>query len=87
VIDPNEWLVFQNAWTEFTTKYPVLGYRPGMWQGHNFLRHFRDELCRRDAIRKAKGRHWVAHRARFIEAAFECATGRAQMVAAHVGEV
>lgn len=72
----NEWTTAHDAWTEFTKLHPELGYQAGRWQLHNFLRHFRGVLTRRDAMRKAKGRHWIAHRARFIEAAFDCATGQ-----------
>jgi hypothetical protein len=79
--DAHQWTTAHDAWSEFVKQHPELGYRPGQWQLHNFLRHFRAELCRHDAIRKAKGRHWVAHRARFVDVAFDCATGRVQTTA------
>jgi hypothetical protein len=73
----SEWSPSLEAWTAFTEAHPELGYRPGRWQFHNFLRHYRDHLRSCDAIRLAKNKHWIAHRRRFLEAAFECATGAA----------
>jgi hypothetical protein len=70
----NEWTTVHEAWTNFNTTNPALGYTDGIWQVHNFLRLFRAELMACDAIRKARGRHWIAHRDRFPAAAFECAT-------------
>lgn len=73
--DINKWMTAHDAWSLFVTSHPELGYEAGRWQLHNFLRHFRSALESRDAIRKAKGRHWIAHQARFTKAAFDCATG------------
>jgi hypothetical protein len=83
--ESNQWITAHDAWNAFTKIHPELGYRPGTWQLHNFLRLFREELACSDAIRKAKGRHWVAHRARFLKVAFDCATGHAPVC--HVGAV
>jgi len=74
-IAPREWRNAHEEWRSFIDAHPELGLRPGQWQLHNFLRHHRDELVRRDAIRKARGRHWIAHSGRFDAAAFDCATG------------
>ena len=71
----NEWTTGAEGWAEFVRQHPELGYREGLWQFHNFLRHFRADLQRCDAMRKAKGRHWIVHRQRFARAAFDCATG------------
>jgi hypothetical protein len=75
VTDINEWTTAHKAWDTFVHEHPELGYQPGRWQLHNFLRHFRADLTSCDAIRKAKGRHWIAHQRRFNAAAFDCATG------------
>ncbi len=70
-----EWGPAPAAWAEFTEVHPYLGFRPGTWQFHNFLRNHRERLQQSDAIRKAKGRFWIAHRERFPTVAFDCATG------------
>ncbi|MBL0427934.1 hypothetical protein [Ramlibacter alkalitolerans] len=72
----SEWTTAADAWAAFVNQHPELGYRPGHWQFHNFLRNFRDRLRDQDAIRLAKGRHWIAHGVRFTEVAFACATGK-----------
>ncbi len=75
-MQPNrEWATGPDAWAEFVAQHPELGYRPGKWQFHNFLRYFRATLVERDAIRLARRRFWVAHRARFNRACFDLATG------------
>lgn len=71
----SEWTTAVEAWSDFVKQHPELGYSPGRWQFHNFLRNFRDALRACDAIRMAKSRHWIAHRVRFKTAAFDCATG------------
>ena len=71
----HEWLPGPTAWDHFVARHPELGYRPGKWAFHNFLRYFRQTLIDRDAIRLARRRFWVAHRARFFEVGFDCATG------------
>ena len=70
-----EWQTGPDAWQAFTILHPELGYRAGKWQFHNFLRLFKSRLVRSDAIRLAKGRHWIAHVDRFCKVAFDCATG------------
>lgn len=69
------WMPGAQAWAAFVGRHPELGYRPGRWQFHNFLRLHRDDLVAMDAIRMAKRRFWIAHADRFSHAAFECATG------------
>lgn len=74
----SEWQPAAEAWRAFTEAHPELGYNPkgsAEWQFHNFLRQHRAALQAADAIRMAKSRFWIAHRARFRAAAFDCATG------------
>jgi hypothetical protein len=63
------------AWVEFVKNHPELGYRADRWGFHNFLRHFKEVLVAHDAIRVAKRRFWIAHRDRFSDVAFACASG------------
>jgi hypothetical protein len=77
----NEWMTAADAWALFVKRHPELAYREGRWQFHNFLRMHREALRAADAIRMAKGRHWIAHRERFMRAAFDCATGAMQPAA------
>ena len=63
-----------HAWIHVS--HPELAYRDGRQQFHNFLRYHRQALVQRDALRRAKGKFWVAHTEPFIEVAFELATGR-----------
>jgi hypothetical protein len=74
----NDWKTGAGAWEVFTERHPELGYKPGKWQFHNFLRLFKDQLVAHDAIRLAKSRHWIAHVERFSNTAFDCATGVTQ---------
>jgi hypothetical protein len=71
----NDWVVASEAWSVLAKHHPELGLKSGFWQFHNFLRIHRNALLACDAIRKARGRHWIAHVDRFVEAAFACATG------------
>ncbi|WP_377411203.1 MULTISPECIES: hypothetical protein [unclassified Ramlibacter] len=64
-----------DAWSAFIQQHPELGYRPGRMNFHNFLRMTRERLIQADAIRRARGRHWIAHVPRFSAVAFELATG------------
>ncbi len=70
----NTWATAPEAWKTFTHQHPELGYRDGRQQFHNFLRRHRDALVHHDAIRRAKGKYWIAHQERFCEVAFELAT-------------
>jgi hypothetical protein len=72
----HEWVTGPDAWHAFIHEHPELGYPPGKWGFHNFLRHYREALMKADAIRLAKRRFWVAHVSRFKAASFECATGK-----------
>lgn len=72
----HEWVTGPNAWHAFVHEHPELGYPPGKWGFHNFLRRYREVLVAVDAIRLARGRFWVAHLSRFETAAFQCATGK-----------
>jgi hypothetical protein len=73
----HKWTTGHDAWHLFTLAHPELAYRDGTQQFYNFLRYYRKELVEKDAIRRAKGRFWIAHTDRFNEAAFELATGGA----------
>jgi hypothetical protein len=75
MISASEWVVGPDAWAQFVSKHPELGYRAGRWPFHNFLRFHREALQAHDAIRLAKKRFWVAHVDRFCDVAFGCATG------------
>jgi hypothetical protein len=68
------WTTGPQAWAVFISRHPELGYRPGHWAFHNFLRASRSQLLAADAIRLAKRRHWIAHVDRFCSVAFECCT-------------
>ena len=70
-----DWVLASQAWSVFAKRHPELGLKAGFWQLHNFLRIHREALLSCDAIRKARGRHWIAHLDRFALAAFDCATG------------
>ncbi len=61
-----EWTTATDAWKVFVKRHPELGYRPGHWTFHHFLRFHREALIQRDAIRKAKRRFWIAHVERFL---------------------
>lgn len=71
-----EWVPGPEAWKLFIYKHPELGYKPGRMSFHNFLRYYREHLVRKDAIRLAKRRFWIAHVDRFCREAFACATGQ-----------
>jgi hypothetical protein len=70
----HEWMTGPAAWVHFVQQHPELGYKPGRMNFHNFLRFHRSRLVEADAIRMAKHKFWIAHRQRFCDAAFECAT-------------
>lgn len=70
------WATGREAWKDFTQLHPELGYREGSQQFHNFLRYHREALVNCDALRRAKGKFWVAHKERFFTAAFELSTGK-----------
>lgn len=72
----HHWTTGLAAWSEFVKRHPELGYRAGKWPFHNFLRYFRPALEKADAIRLAKRRFWIAHRIRFNDVAFACASGQ-----------
>jgi hypothetical protein len=68
------------VYNEFVKIHSELHFKCGRWGFHNFLRNHRAELVRADAIRKARGRFWIAHRVRFPHAAFALSTGRSVSV-------
>jgi hypothetical protein len=72
----HSWTTGHQAWKTFTRMHPELGYRDGQQAFYNFLRNNRPALLNCDAIRRAKGRFWVAHQDRFCTLAFELATGK-----------
>jgi hypothetical protein len=69
-----EWLTGPQAWAEFVTTHPELGYKPGRMNFHNFLRNAKSRLVAADAIRLAKRKFWIANQSRFPETAFEIST-------------
>lgn len=75
----HDWVPAPEAWKKFIQAHPELGYREGMWPFHNFLRFHRAQLQAADAIRKARKRFWIANVTRFVETAFACATGQAEL--------
>jgi hypothetical protein len=79
VATTTDWILGHDAWDRFAQRHPELGLKSGPWPFHNFLRIHRQALVACDAIRKARGRWWIAHSARFPAAAFDCATGMACM--------
>lgn len=80
----SDWLMGHEAWNLLGHTHPELGLRPGSWPFHNFLRLHRDALVASDAIRKVRGRWWIAHTTRFPAAAFDCATGYGRVGTAHL---
>lgn len=76
----HDWVTAGEAWNAFIEEHPELGYSPGVWSLHNFLRRYRNALEGVDVIRQAKGRFWVARMEPFKAAAFECATGRQHLL-------
>ena len=72
----SHWAPGPQAWDAFVQRHPELGYPPGRWAFHNFLRIHRATLIDIDAIRLARNRHWIVHLERFCVAAFDLATGR-----------
>lgn len=71
----SEWVVAEEGWRNFCAKHPELDLRPTLWAFHNFLRATREQLVAADALRKAKGKHWIVHVERFDKAAFDLLTG------------
>ena len=65
------WGIAAEVWRDFVTANPVLGLNPGPWALTNFLRHAKPALVAADVLRKARGRHWIAHRAKFAAVAFD----------------
>lgn len=73
-MDVSKWVVATAAWEDFVKFHPELGYSDRKWAFHNFMRHAKDKLIYCDAIRLAKNRYWIAHREKFISAAFDIST-------------
>jgi hypothetical protein len=74
--EESPWQPGVKAWDRFVVKRPELGFKPGHYSFHNFLRRHRDTLIRADVIRRARNRFWVVHTERLIQVGFDCATGR-----------
>jgi hypothetical protein len=72
--DKPDWGKAEDVYNEFCVEHPELYMTQGKWAFHNFLRYAKDYLVRQDAIRKAKGKHWIACRSRFSVAAFDAVT-------------
>lgn len=71
----HQWVTAHQAWREVVQQHPELGYRAGPQRLYNFLRVHREAMVERDAIRRTKNKHWVAHQERFTAAVFELSTG------------
>jgi hypothetical protein len=70
----SEWMTAHEAFAAFCAQHPELGLRPSYWSLHNLLRHHRQPLEAADALRRANGRHWIAHRERFDSVLFDLLT-------------
>jgi hypothetical protein len=71
----HSWVIAHEAWGLFVKIHPELGYREGRQQFYNFLRYYKDDLVLQDAMRRARGKFWIAHKDRFAEVAFDLASG------------
>lgn len=72
--DKTDWGKAEDVYNEFCIAHPELYMTSGKWGLHNFLRYARDYLISQDAIRKVKGKHWIACRSKFPAAAFDAVT-------------
>ena len=72
--DKPDWGLADEVYEEFCIAHPELFMQQGKWAFHNFLRYARDQLMASDAIRKVKGKHWIANRKTFNQVAFEVVT-------------
>jgi hypothetical protein len=72
----SDWDLLTDAWLAFCRQYPEVGFQGKKWEAHNFLRRYRQYLLSVDAIRKARGTHWIVNKDRFPAAAFDCSTGK-----------
>jgi hypothetical protein len=70
----SDWGLADEVYEEFRIAHPELFMGGGKWGFHNFLRYARDQLVAGDAIRKVKGKHWIANRKTFNQVAFEVVT-------------
>lgn len=70
----SEWVTAHEGFATFCATHPELGLRPSYWGLHNMLRHHRQVLEAADALRRANGRHWIAHRERFPRTLFDLLT-------------
>ena len=69
-----EWMLATEAFNAFRDKHPELALTGGHWGFHNMLRQNKARLEKADAIRKANGKHWIAHVDRFHRALFDLLT-------------
>lgn len=71
-----KWGTGPDVWQHFCQQHPELGLKPGRMNFHNFLRRNKAQLVEKDAMRRANNRHWICHRDRFDEVAFDLITLR-----------
>ncbi|NBW13974.1 MAG: hypothetical protein EBR82_38820 [Caulobacteraceae bacterium] len=72
----SEWGVAHEVWQQFAKHHQELRVKSNAYAFHNFLRRAKAPLVAADAIRIANGKHWIAHRERFNQVAFELLTQR-----------
>lgn len=76
-----QWQPIFYSWVTFTEHHGQLGLSSSQAAMRRFLSLHSERLEAAGAIVKANGRHWLAHTARFDEAAFKAAIGRLEMAA------
>lgn len=76
---PSAWTTAHEAHAQFCATHPELGLKPSFYGMHNLFRRFREPLEAADALRKASGRHWIAHRERYPKTLFDLLTTRFDM--------
>lgn len=71
-----QWVGINEAWRNFCAKHPELGQKPEQWALTNVLRVNTAPLVAADAIRKVRGRHWIAQPETFERTMFDLLTGK-----------
>ncbi|HXD05647.1 MAG TPA: hypothetical protein VN680_06345 [Burkholderiaceae bacterium] len=89
-----DWVSFDDAYAEFSSKHPMLGLPAGEWGPLNLRRTLGTQLVERGVAVKLPSRKWIAHRARFGPVLFELLTAepariveqaRARQAGGHAG--
>lgn len=71
-----QWIGINEAWRNFCAKHPELEQKPEQWSLTNVLRTGKPVLIKHDAIRKVRGRHWIAQPEKFNTVMFDWLTGK-----------